>query len=234
MNEWICVSRLTESLSILTCSCTTIIHTTYSLHPSFPFTTQHACWACPRFHAQVSATSQFHEEALRNDLQPLSAAQTHRHSGDYPCELINVKVFFLRAGNFWPSYITFTREQLIAPWSNHDLKSKKKGHALRNLLFGEIYDTTSTDSVTHSKSTFIAQQPSNLLACSRSNLSLLFIKCVTVNCRVLSEWQFNFHCLHYWLPLLSNVAMMVHHHLSIGDIFIHNNISARRVNVRPL
>lgn len=164
----------------------------------------------------------------------LSAQQTHWHSGDYPCELINVKVFFLRAGNFWPSYITFTCEQLIAPWSNHDLKSKKKGHALRNLLFGEIYDTTSTDSVTHSKSTFIAQQPSNLLACSRSNLSLLFIKCVTVNCRVLSEWQFNFHCLHYWLPLLSNVAMMVHHHLSIGDIFIHNNISARRVNVRPL
>lgn len=53
----------------------------------------------------------------------LSAQQTHWHSGDYPCELINVKVFFLRAGNFWPSYITFTREQLIAPWSNHDLKS---------------------------------------------------------------------------------------------------------------
>lgn len=112
MNEWICVSRFTESLSILTCSCTTIIHTTYSLHLSFPFTTQHACWACPRFHAQVSATSQFHEEALKNDLQPLSAAQTHWHSGEYPCELINVKVFFLRAGNFWPSYITFTREQL--------------------------------------------------------------------------------------------------------------------------
>lgn len=42
----------------------------------------------------VSATSQFHEEALKNDLKPLSAAQTHWHSGDYPCELINVKVFF--------------------------------------------------------------------------------------------------------------------------------------------
>lgn len=85
----------------------------------------------------------------------------------------------------------FTREELIASWSYHDPKCKKKKAEESAVL--KIYGAASTDS----SRTLITQEPSNLPACSCSNLSLLFIKCVTMNRRVLSEWQFNFHHLHY-------------------------------------
>lgn len=65
----------------------------------------------------------------------------------------------------------------------------------RNLRHHRIYDAASTES--HSLTqTLITQEPSGDLAHSRSNLTL-FIKCVTVNRRVLSEWQFNFRHLNY-------------------------------------
>ncbi len=118
----------------------------------------------------------------------------------------------------------FSREELIASWAYHDLKFKTPQAEEFAVL--KIYDATSTDSVTHLNSAVITQEPSNLRARSCSNLSLLFIKYVTMNRRVLSEWQFNFHLLHYRAPIALNVAecTITCEVVGIDDIFIHNNI----------
>lgn len=65
----------------------------------------------------------------------------------------------------------------------------------RNLRRHRIYDAASTESRSLTQ-TLITQEPSGGLAHSCSNLTL-FIKRVTVNRRVLSEWQFNFRHLNY-------------------------------------
>lgn len=70
-----------------------------------------------------------------------------------------------------------------------------KRHKARNLRRRRIYDTASTESRSLIQ-TLITQEPSSGLARSRCNLTL-FIKRVTVNRRVLSEWQFNFRLLNY-------------------------------------
>lgn len=128
----------------------------------------------------------------------------------------------------------FTWDELIASWSCHDLKFKTPQAGEFAVL--KIYEAASTDSVTYSNSTLITQEPSNHPPCSCSNLSLLFVKCVTMNRRVLSEWQFHFHCVHYLSAIASNVAVcpITCEGVSIGDIFIHSNISAFWVKVRLL
>lgn len=117
----------------------------------------------------------------------------------------------------------FTREELIASWLYHDLKFKTP--QAEEFAVHKIYDATSTASVPHSNSSLITQEPSNLLVCSCSNRSLLFIKSVTMNRRVLSEWQFNFRRLHYGPPIPSNVnqCSITCEGVSIDDIFINSN-----------
>lgn len=177
------------------------------------------------------ATSEFQKEALRNDLQPVSTAQINRHSVYYLCESINFYVFQepcplhpITSFYWWGAHCI-----MILPWSGIEYMPQAEEFAVL-----KIYDAASTDSVTHSNSTLITQEPSNLPACSCSNLSLLFIKCVTMNRRVLSEWQFNFHRLHYGPPIPSNVSQCTVTCVAIGDIFIHNNISAFWVRFRLL
>lgn len=114
--------------------------------------------------------------------------------------------------------------ELIASWSQLDFRFHKC-HALRNLLRARIYDAASTDSAAHSNPHYSgAVKQSGTL--TRGNLTL-FIKCVTVNRRVLSEWQFNFRHLNY--PLVFKEGGITCE--GAGDTFRHNNASAPRVNV---
>lgn len=122
---------------------------------------------------------------------------------------INYFLRYLRATHYRPNYIPLLERSLL----HHDNTMIWNFLMLQAEEFAalKIYDSTSTVSVTHSNSTLITQEPSNHPPCSRSNLSLLFIKCVTMNRRVLSEWQFNFHCLHYWFPHPLKCCIVCHH-----------------------
>lgn len=123
------------------------------------------------------AASNFNKEALRVALQPLSTAQINLHSVFYQSESINFYVFNSHALSTQLHHLT--REELIASWLCHDLKFKTPQAEKFAML--KIYDAASTASVTHSNSALITQEPSNHPAWSCSNLSLLFIKCVTMN-----------------------------------------------------
>lgn len=185
-----------------------------------------------------------HKRGDRSTLPPLSFRKKlsemtsnllaqHKSTGAQYIICVNQLTFmFFKSHALSTQLHHFTGEELIASWSYHDLEFKTPQAEEFAVL--KIYDAASTDSVTHSNSTLITQEPSNLPACSCSNLSLLFIKCVTMNRRVLSEWQFNFRRLHYGPPIPSNVSQCTITCVSIGDIFIHNNISAFCVRVRLL
>lgn len=156
---------------------------------------------------------------------PPTCAQ-HKSTGTQYIIRVNQLTFmFVKSHALSTQLHHFTREELIASWLYHDMKFETPQAEEFDVL--KIYDAASTDSVSHSNSTLITQEPSNLPACSCSNLSLLFVKCVTMNRWVLSEWQFNFHRLDYWSPIPSNapVCTITCEGVAISDIFIHNNIS---------
>lgn len=79
-------------------------------------------------------------------------------------------------------------------------------------LFLKIYKTTLAASATSLNSALFSQESSNHLTHSCGSQLLLFKKYVTMNLGVLSEWQFNFHYMHYG-PLYALKCLPEHHHL---------------------